>query len=44
LSVWRDFSVREAVFHGISAYYERVMERDLLEARAKTSVQIANEA
>jgi len=37
-------SVREAVFHGISAYYERVMERDLLEARAKTSVQIANEA
>ncbi len=37
-------SVREAVFHGISAYYEMVMERDLLEARAKTSVQIANEA
>jgi len=37
-------SVREAVFHGISAYYEMVMERDLLEARAKTSVQIANES
>lgn len=36
-------SVREMVFHGISAYYERVMERDLLEARAKMGIQLANE-
>jgi len=37
-------TVREAVTLGIQAYYEKVLERDLLEARAKTSVQIANEA
>ena len=36
-------SVREAVYHGITAYYEKVMERDLLEARAKTSLQLADE-
>ncbi|HUV55135.1 MAG TPA: hypothetical protein VMW03_08020 [Candidatus Krumholzibacteriaceae bacterium] len=34
-------SVREAVTQGISAFYEKVMERDLLEARAKTSNQLA---
>jgi len=37
-------TVREAVTLGIQAYYEKVLERDLLEARAKTSVQITNEA
>jgi hypothetical protein len=37
-------TVREAVTLGFQAYYEKVMERDLLEARAKTGVQIANEA
>jgi len=36
-------SVREAVSLGIQAYYEKVMERDLLEARAKTGIQLANE-
>ena len=36
-------SVREAVTHGVSAFYEKVMERDLLEARAKTGSQLANE-
>jgi len=34
-------SVREAVTQGITTYYERVMERDLLESRAKTSSQLA---
>jgi len=34
-------SVREAVSQGITTYYEKVMERDLLEARAKTSAQLA---
>ena len=34
-------SVREAVTQGISAFYETVMKRDLLEARAKTGAQIA---
>jgi len=34
-------SVREAVTQGISAFYEKVMERDLLEARAKTDTQLA---
>lgn len=37
-------TVREAVTLGVQAYYEKVMERDLLEARAKTSAQLANEA
>jgi hypothetical protein len=37
-------TVREAVTLGVQAYYEKVMERDLLEARAKTGVQIANDA
>jgi len=36
-------SVREAVTLAVQAYYEKVMERDLLEARAKTSTKIANE-
>lgn len=36
-------SVREAVTQGISAFYEKVMERDLLEARAKTGVQLAEQ-
>jgi len=36
-------SVREAVTQGISAFYEEVMERDLLEARAKTSGQLMEE-
>jgi len=35
-------SVREAVTQGISAFYEKVMERDLLEARAKTGAQLAD--
>ena len=35
-------SVREAVTQGITTYYEKVMERDLLEARAKTSSQLAD--
>lgn len=34
-------SVREAVTLGIQVYYEKVMERDLLEVRAKTSSQLA---
>lgn len=36
-------SVREAVTQVISAFYEKVMERDLLEARAKTGVQLAEQ-
>jgi len=36
-------SVREGVSLGITTYYEKVMERDLLEARAKTGTQLANE-
>jgi len=36
-------SIREAVAQGITALYEKVMERDLLEARAKTSVQLAEQ-
>ena len=35
-------SVREAVSLGITTYYEKVMQRDLLEARAKTSSQLAD--
>ncbi len=35
-------SVREAVSLGIQAYYEKVMERDLLEARAKASSQLSD--
>jgi len=35
-------SVREAVSLGITTYYEKVMERDLLESRAKTSAQLAD--
>jgi len=35
-------SVREVVSMGITTYYERVMERDLLEARAKTSSQLVD--
>lgn len=35
-------SVREATSPGITTYYERVMERDLLEARAKTSRQLVD--
>jgi len=35
-------SVREAVSLGITTYYEKVMERDLLEARAKASAQLAD--
>ena len=34
-------SVREAVTLGVQAYYEKVMERDLMEARAKTINQLA---
>jgi len=34
-------SVREVVSMGVTTYYEKVMERDLLEARAKTSSQLA---
>jgi len=36
-------SVREGVSMGVTTYYEKVMERDLLEARAKTGTQLANE-
>jgi len=36
-------SVREGVSLGITTYYEKVMERDLLEARAKTGTQLTNE-
>ena len=36
-------STREAVAQGIAALYEKVMERDLLEARAKTSIQLADQ-
>lgn len=35
-------SVREAVTLGVQAYYEKVMERDLMEARAKTINQLAD--
>jgi len=35
-------SVREGVSMGITTYYEKVMERDLLEARAKTSAQLVD--
>ena len=33
-------STRDAFGQGISALYEKVMERDLLEARAKTGAQM----
>jgi hypothetical protein len=33
-------STRDAFTQGISVLYEKVMERDLLEARAKTSAQM----
>ena len=33
-------STRDAFTQGISTLYEKVMERDLLEARAKTSAQM----
>jgi hypothetical protein len=33
-------STRDAFTQGISALYEKVMERDILEARAKTSAQM----
>ena len=33
-------SVREAVTLAVQAYYEKVMERDLMEARAKTINQL----
>ena len=36
-------NVREAFAQGISAIYEKTMERDLLEARAKTSAKLAED-
>jgi len=36
-------STREAVAQGITTLYEKVMERDLLEARAKTGIQLAEQ-
>lgn len=36
-------SVREAVTQGLASFYEKVMERDLLEARARASLRRANE-
>ena len=36
-------STRDAFTQGITMFYEKVMERDLLESRAKTSVQMAEQ-
>ena len=37
-------SVREAVVHGILAFYERTVERDLKNAQAKASLRLQEEA